>query len=74
MTESGRGRQLRTLKVKNNKQPNNNLVLTKEKQQVTTWVFPIVGLDGSTISSGKKPIFSSGWINYGKHLILTSSM
>jgi hypothetical protein len=63
----------RTLKVKNNKQTNNNLVLTKEKQRRTTWVLPIVGLDGSTTSSGKMPIFSSGWTNYGKHLILTLS-
>jgi len=32
-----------------------------------------VGLDGSTISGSKKPIFSSGETNYAEHLILTSS-
>ncbi|MBK9461101.1 MAG: hypothetical protein IPN94_17135 [Sphingobacteriales bacterium] len=32
-----------------------------------------VGLDGSTISSSKKPIVGSGWTNNTDHLILTSS-
>lgn len=34
--------------------------LYKKQSERTTWVLPIVGLDGSTISSSKKPIFSSG--------------
>jgi len=32
-----------------------------------------VGLDGRTISSNKKPIFSSGGTSHANHLILTSS-
>jgi len=38
-----------------------------------TWVLPIVGLDGSTISSSKNPGFSSGGTNNAEHLILTSA-
>jgi hypothetical protein len=38
-----------------------------------TLVLPIVGLDGSTMSGSKKPIFSSGGTNNDEHLILTSS-
>jgi len=48
----------------------NNQIL--KKRQVT-WVLPIVGQDGSTISSRKNPIFSSGGTYNAVHLILTSS-
>jgi len=36
-------------------------------------VLPIVGLEGSTMSSSKNPGFSSGGTSNGEHLILTSS-
>jgi hypothetical protein len=39
-----------------------------------TLVLPIVGLEGSTISVGKNPGFSSGGTSNGDHLILTSSI
>jgi len=39
----------------------------------TTLVLPIVGQDGSTISTNKNPSFSSGGTNNADHLILTSS-
>jgi len=38
-----------------------------------TWVLPIVGLEGSTMSSNANPGFSSGGTNNADHLILTSS-
>jgi len=43
------------------------------KKQPLTWGFAQVWLDGSTIGSSKKPIFSSGWTNNTDHFILTST-
>jgi len=42
-------------------------------RQQATLVLPIVGLEGSTISSSKNPIFSPGGTSNADHLILTSS-
>jgi len=36
--------------------------------------FAQVWLDGSSIGSSKKPIFSSGWTNNTDHFILTSTL
>jgi len=43
------------------------------KKLLATWVLPIVGQDGSTMSSSKKAGFSSGGTNLAGHLVLTSS-
>jgi len=43
------------------------------KKLLATWVLPIVGLDGSAMSSSKEPNFSSGGTNNAEYLILTSS-
>ncbi len=44
-----------------------------DKNERTTLVLPIVGLDGSTISSNKNPSKSSGGTSNAERLILTSS-
>ena len=44
-----------------------------DKNERTTLVLPIVGLDGSTISSNKNPSISSGGASNAERLILTSS-
>ena len=44
-----------------------------DKNERTTLVLPIVGLDGSTISSNKNPSISSGGTSNAERLILTSS-